>query len=299
MTINYNLLRTALPILLSLIVHMGCHKKNEPSGTSPSFSAIPLSKSIRPGLIDEASGIADSKANPGYLWVEQDSGNPNDIALLSQGGQILKKINIRSAINRDWEDIALGNGPDPGINYLYIADIGDNSKVNPQCSIYRFQEPSASIDTVSVYDELKFNYPDGSHDAEAILIDNNSKDIYIITKTDVTSRIYKFSYPQSTSSVSTVILIGSLPFSGVTSAASSASGDELLIKTYTSLSYWKRNMNETIGDALERAPISLNYQVEPQGEAVCFKNDNSGFYTLSERPSLISAVSLNFYERKL
>ena len=84
----------------------------------------------------------------------------------------------------------------------------------------------------------------------------------------------------------------------MTSAASSSSGDELLIKTYTSLSYWKRNMNETIGDALKRAPGTLNYQVEPQGEAVCFRNDNSGFYTLSERPSLISAVSLNFYQRK-
>jgi hypothetical protein len=298
MTINSNLIKVAFPVILSLVFHTGCHKKNVPLEPKPSFSAIPVSNSITPGLVDEASGIADSKANPGYLWVEQDSGNPNDIALLSQGGQLLKKINIRSAINRDWEDMALGSGPDPGINYLYIADIGDNSKVNPQCSIYRFQEPSASVDTVSVYNELKFNYPDGSHDAEAILIDNSSKDIYIITKTDITSKIYKFSYPQSTSSVSTVTFIGSLPFSGVTGAASSVSGDELLIKTYTSLSYWKRNLNETIGDALKRAPVSLSYQVEPQGEAVCFKNDNSGFYTLSERPSLIAAVSLNFYERK-
>ena len=249
-------------------------------------------------MIDEASGIADSKANPGYLWVEQDSGNPNDIALLSQTGQLLKKINIRSAVNRDWEDITSGNGPTSGTNYLYIAETGDNNKAYSDYSIIRFPEPSASIDTVTTWDELKFTYPDGSHDAEAILVDNNSKDIYIITKTDIASRIYKLSYPQSTSSVSTVTYLGSLSFSGVTSAASSVAGDELLIKTYTSLSYWKRNKNESIEDALKREPVTLNYQVEPQGEAVCFKNDNSGFYTLSERPSFISAVSLNFYQRK-
>jgi hypothetical protein len=298
MTINNALFKAGLLIILSLVAHLGCHKKNEPLESPPPFSAIPLSNSIIPGLIDEASGIADSKANPGYLWVEQDSGNPNDIALLSQTGQLLKKINIRSAINRDWEDMALGNGPNAGTNYLYLAETGDNNKSYSQYSIFRIPEPLSTVDTVSVYDELKFNYPDGSHDAEAILIDNNSKDIFIITKTDVTSKIYKFPYPQSTSAVSTVTFIGSLPFSGVTSAASSASGDELLVKTYTSLSYWKRNKNESIEDALKRAPISLNYQVEPQGEAVCFKNDNSGFYTLSERPSLISGVSLNFYQRE-
>jgi len=298
MTINNTLLKAGLPILLSLIAHLSCHKKNDPQESTPAFSATPLSKTITPGLIDEASGIADSKANPGYLWVEQDSGNPNDIALLSQTGQLFKKINIRSAINRDWEDMALGNGPNTGTSYLYIAETGDNNKAYAQYSIYRFPEPSAAIDTVNTWDELKFTYPDGSHDAEAILVDNNSKDIYIITKTDAASRIYKFPYPQSASSVSTVTFVGSLPFSGVTSAASSASGNEILVKTYTTLSYWKRNTNETIEDALKRAPTSLNYVVEPQGEAVCFRNDNSGFYTLSERPSIIPAVNLNFYQRK-
>jgi len=298
MTINNTLLKAGLPIFLSLIVHTGRHKNNGTEEPIPEFSTTPLSNSISPGKIDEASGIADSKANPGYLWVEQDSGNPSDIALLTQTGQFLKKINIRSAVNRDWEDMALGNGPNPGTNYLYIADIGDNNKAYAQYSIYRFPEPLASVDTVNAWDELKFIYPDGSHDAEAILVDNNSKDIYIITKTDEASKIYKLPYPQSTASVSTVTFVGSLPYSGVTSAASSVSGDELLIKTYTTLSYWKRNNNESIEDALKRSSASLNYQVEPQGEAVCFKNDNNGFYTLSERPSIIPAVNLNFYQRK-
>jgi hypothetical protein len=282
-------------LLFVFIVISGCHKKT-PDPSVPGFATTPFSKKINPGIIDEASGIADSKANPGYLWVEQDSGNPNELFLLSDSGQVLKKITIKSAINRDWEDIALANGPAAGVKYLYVADIGDNNKTYIDYTIYRFPEPSAAIDSVISYDVIKFRYPDGPHDAEAVLVDNSTKDIYIITKQDALSRIFKLPYPQSTSSTNTAIYDGSLSFTGAVSAAVSSTG-ELLIKTYTSLYYWKKTGNETMEAMFQREPAVIAYQQEPQGEGVCFKNDNSGFYTLSERPSVISSVSLNFYRR--
>jgi len=284
-------------IICLFIFFVACHKNDSAENTVP-FSSTPISKRIDPGFIDEASGIADSKANAGYVWVEQDGGNPNDITLLSQDAVILKKVNIKSAINRDWEDLALSSGPAPGINYVYIADIGDNNKVYTQYSIYRFAEPLASIDTVTVYDEIRFQYPDGSHDAEAMIVNSASKDIYIITKQDAVSRIYKLTYPQNTGAINTAVYTGSLQFTGVTGAAISMAGDELLVKTYTTIYYWKRAGSETIEQALQKTPITLSYQQEPQGEAICFKNDNTGFYTLSERPSIVSAVNLNFYKRK-
>jgi hypothetical protein len=40
-----------------------------------SFDSIPSAVIVTP-TISEASGIADSKRNPGYLWVHEDSGNP-------------------------------------------------------------------------------------------------------------------------------------------------------------------------------------------------------------------------------
>jgi hypothetical protein len=285
-------------ILFLFLSFLGCRKESPDGQTPVIFATVPVSKNIAPGIIDEASGIADSKANAGYLWVEQDSGNPNDIILLSYAGVVFKKINIRSAINRDWEDIATGNGPLAGTNYIYIADIGDNNKIFSQYFIYRIPEPLAITDTVSAYDQIRFQYPDGSHDAEAILVDNASKDIYIITKQDALSRIYKLSYPQNTTAINTAVYTGALSFNGVVSAASSGAGDELLIKTYTSLYYWKKAGNESIEQALSKNPVMPGYQQEPQGEAVCFKNDNQGFYTLSERPSFISSVNLNFYKRE-
>jgi hypothetical protein len=279
-----------------LIVLLSC--SNDHEDTPAKFVSTPVSLRITPGAIDEVSGIADSKANAGNLWVEQDGGNSNDIFLLSYAGAVVKKINIKSSANRDWEDIVIGNGPAPGINYLYLADIGDNNRVFSEYTIYRFEEPLATTDTVFNCTKIRFKYADGSHDAESILVDKSSKDIYIITKQDAGSRIYKLAYPQDVTITNTAAYVGSLPFNEVVSAASSPAGDELLVKTYTSLYYWKRSTNETIEQALQRNPTSLTYQFEPQGEAICFRNDNSGFYTLSERPSMVAEVKLNFYGRE-
>lgn len=243
------------------------------------------------------SGIADSKSVAGFLWVEQDGGNPPELLLLSYNGILDKRIPIRNIQNRDWEDMVIAPGPDAGKNYIYLADIGDNNLQYTTYFIYRFHEPSPTIDTVFAVEKITFQYPDGSHDAEAILVDPTTKDIYIITKRDATSKVYKMAYPQSTGSLNTGVLIGSLPFSGAVSAALSPDSKEIIIKTYPGLFYWKRQAGENIETVLTKAPITLAYTIEPQGEAICFKNDNTGFYSLSER-GFATSVNLNFYKRK-
>ncbi|RYG53428.1 MAG: hypothetical protein EOO01_04350, partial [Chitinophagaceae bacterium] len=194
------------------------------------FEPKPVSVAVKPGKLDEASGIADSKTYPGFLWVEQDSGNPSQIYLLSHNGEYYKKIKIKGASNRDWEDMALANGPEKGKNYIYLGDIGSNNMSATKYFIYRFPEPAAGIDTVHTYDKLTFQYPDGSHDAEAMLVDNSTKDIYVISKRDKPSGIYKIPYPQSATEINKAVLVGQLPFTGVVSAALSPDGKEILLK---------------------------------------------------------------------
>ncbi|MCG2616894.1 hypothetical protein LZZ85_21535 [Terrimonas sp. NA20] len=261
------------------------------------FESTPVSHAVKPGKVDEASGIADSKTHPGYLWVEEDSGNPAEIYLLSHTGEYHKKIKIKGATNRDWEDIVLSAGPDPGKNYLYLGDIGNNKQTASKYFIYRFPEPALNTDTVHRFDKITYEYPDGGHDAEAFLVDHQTKDIYIITKRDKPSAIYKLPYPQSTTAVNTAQLVGRLGFNGVVSAALSPDGKELLLKTYTGVFYWKRKAGQTIGQVLATEPAQISYQLEPQGEAICFKSDNSGFFTLSEKPKFMKRVNLNFYKR--
>ncbi len=279
-----------LPGLLS------CKKSNTRNIKTSGFSAAPQHIEITGGTIPEASGIADSKKNPGYLWVEEDSGNPADIHLLGHDGKIAKSIPLKGAMNRDWEDMALAPGPDAGINYIYLADIGDNNLEYNEYSFYRFEEPAISVDTVTDYNKISFNYPDGHHDAEAFVVDPQTKDIYVITKREDSSRVYKILYPQDTENINYAVFVYSLTYNGVVSTALSPDGKDLIVKTYTALFYYPRDASESIEGALKKKPVTLGYELEAQGEAISFAADNSGFYTLSEMRNAIP-VTLNFYKR--
>lgn len=250
---------------------------------------------VTAGIIDEASGLADSHANPGFLWVNEDSQRPTDIHLLEHNGQYKKKVFIKNVTNRDWEEIALADGPVAGKKYLYIAETGDNDHVYTEYSFYRFEEPVASVDTVFQTDVIRFKYADGSHDSEAFFVDPSTKDIYLITKREAKSRVYKLAYPQSASSVNTASFVAELPYNMVTAASYSSQG-ELLIKNYSEVYYYKRGVGLSVPDMLNPGIIKLTYAPEPQGEAIAFADDNSGFFTLSEK-SFAPKVSLIFYKR--
>jgi hypothetical protein len=270
-----------------------------PGADDPVFESAPKLFPITPGIIDEASGIADSYSNVGFLWVELDSDNPPVLHLLKHDGKHGHTVFLKGIQNRDWEDIALSNGPQTSKKYLYLAETGDNNQVYAHYAIYRFIEPKIEKnDTVSNINKIQFKYPDGSHDAEAILVDGASKDIFIITKRDNFSKVYKLSYPSYESEGMHVAShIMDLPYKGVTSAAISPAQDEILIKTYSKVYYYKRKSGETIEQTLQHNFRILPYQVEAQGEAICFSNQHDGFFTLSEK-SFLPSAQLNFYKRK-
>ncbi|HMU46915.1 MAG TPA: hypothetical protein PKC72_11130 [Chitinophagaceae bacterium] len=297
-SISRVIMRSAFFITVVGLLFADCQKEINSGETSLPFEITPDTTNINPGIIDEASGIADSKKNPGYLWVQQDSGNPPELYLLSYNGNVFKKIHIKGAINRDWEDITIGSGPAPGTNYIYVAETGDNTASYPDYAIYRMPEPSLTEDTIYTWEKITFQYPDGSHDVEAILTDDDTNDIYLVTKRDSVSKIFRLPYPQNIGTTNMALEEGTMKISGACSAAISPDGRELLIKNYTNVYYWKRENGESIIQALKRIPVTLGYVLEPQGEALCFKNDNSGFYTLSEKPFFANFVSLNFYKRK-
>jgi hypothetical protein len=286
--------------VLAVFLSIECNKKDhsvaQPSTALP-FELKPFSVTVVPGQVDEVSGMVASKSFPGHLWLQQDGGNPAELILMDDKGAVKKRIPIKSAYNRDWEDMAFGKGPSADSNYIYIAETGDNSQVYPSYSIYRFTEPTLNTDTIRNFDKINFKYPDGSHDAEAIFTGKNG-DIFIITKRDSVSKIYKLPFPHNTSTVTTVTAVGQLTFSGVTGAASSPSGNEILIKTYSAIYYWKLSSNENPENALQRKPLQLGYEQEAQGEALCFLSDTGGFFTLSERPFFATSVALNYYKRK-
>ena len=285
-----------LNILYIVFILLAIPYQKKSSKQQPPFELTPTSVRIN-NTLTEASGIAGSRTNPGHLWVQEDGGHPAQLLLLKTDGSLVKSITVTGATNNDWEDLALSKGPDPALDYIFIADIGDNLKAQREYTIYRFPEPAANTNATIASEKIRFQYPDGPHDAEAIFVEGASKDIYVITKSDNPAQVFKLSYPQSITALNQAVKVATLGYGSVTGAAISPDGREIIVKTYLALNYYPVTAGQKVGDALKKTPVTLAYQLEPQGEAVAFAVNNDGFYTLSEK-AFSSVVNLYFYKRR-
>lgn len=249
----------------------------------------------------EASGLAPSHQNWGCLWAEEDSGNSNQIQLINQDGTVLARFTLDGIENNDWEDIVIGPGPIPGKTYIYVAEIGDNRYRYPQKIIYRFPEPAVDEQLfpfeghIANIDIIRLTLPDGAQNSEAILVDTDTKDLFIFSKGN-SSTVYRAAFPQSLTRVTLMASELVLPFKDVTSASVSPKGNELLVRTYEQIYYYKRLVGESIIDAFKRPPLLIPMAYEAQGEAIGWAFDGSGFYTTSEK-TRSTTQSILFYKR--
>lgn len=283
------------------------------SSTSSATQQAAFSAPMDQGALDnpeivEASGIVASRKNANALWTHNDSGGAPEVYLISDRGKTLATYVLAGVTSRDWEDIAIGPGPVAGETYVYVGEIGDNNAQYPVKTIYRFIEPKAGgntmADTIQQVDAIRVMYPDGARDAETLLVDPLTKDLYIISKRERRVNIYRSAFPQSTDSLNALKKLGQIPREQVgileqmVGGDISADGKEVLLKSYVQVFYWRREDEQTsLVDLLQTKPKVLSYVPEPQGEAIGFAADGSGYFTLSEQQSGIEP-RLYFYERK-
>ncbi len=273
------------------------------------FASPEVSGDIEGTEIQEASGLAASPIFDQSFWTHNDSGGPPIVYLISATGQLKGKVLLSGANNRDWEDIAIGPGPEANVNYIYVGEIGDNNARYNEKRIYRFPEPDRvsgldATDTVHNADIIRYVYPDGPRDAETLFVDPFTKNIYILSKRETSVNIYIAAYPQDTENVITLEKSGTLPLVAENIGDQIVAGDiaqdglEILLKSYNKVYYWQRNdVSTSITDLLQSEPTELPYTPEPQGESITFATDNSGYYTLSEK-RFTEQQRLYFYKRK-
>ena len=305
-------------LVASIFFFSHCEDKNKPSETSTSnqevidMKSLPESKGKTPfnlgldkGLMEnenitEASGLAASRTNKGFFWTHNDSKDANRLFLFDENGRDKGTFYIEKATNRDWEDVdmvTINNTP-----YIYVADIGDNDEKYNNKYIYRIKEPKIAqpakpiVDTLHGTETFVINYPDANRNAEAMMIDQKTYDIYIVSKFEDSVQVYMIPYPQSTTLPNMAKLVVKLPITYVTAGSISPDNQEILIKNLDNVFYWKRKKDESIATALKRPFTILPYTKEPQGEALAFATDGSGYYTLSEIKKKIKP-HLYFYKR--
>lgn len=271
-------------VILTLAFCTGCFDKKSIPADSDLFKPSKQLAELKNKKLEEVSGLAASAANPGLLWVHNDSGNPAVVYLVDENLDIRMSCRLKGIKNRDWEDIAVGPGPDGKKRYVYVADIGDNNGRHDVKYIYRFEEPKAEREnqeiTITVFDTIAFRLPDEKKDTEAIMVHPETRNIYVVSKREKPVHVYELQYPFG-DKVLTADNIASLPLTQIVGADISYDGEEIIMKDYDNVYYWQTN-GRPVADALKDKPLVLHYTEEPQGEAIGFNRDGSGFYTLSE-----------------
>ena len=238
--------------------------------------------------INEASGMAMSRKNADVLWVHNDSGDSARVFAMNSGGTHLGIYNIVGAGAVDWEDMAIGPGPVGGENYLYLGDIGDNGAGRSSVKVYRIPEPtvSSSQSPVNVNlggaDSITLAYPDGARDAETLMVDPLNGDIYVVSKREAKSRVYRAAYPQATTATITMEFLGEMTWGWTTGGEISPTGREIIIRGNSSAFIWSRPPGSSVGDVLAADGCAVPLVWEPQGEAICFDGDGIDYFTVSE-----------------
>ena len=234
--------------------------------------------------IDETSGIASSAIHAGAFYVHNDSGDTARFFATNANGDDLGAFNVTNANAVDWEDMARGPCADAKKSCLYFGDIGDNLQRRSDYVVYRVPEPTTlGGGTTSVTAEaFPFQYPDGSHNSEALMVHPSTGAVYIVTKTLGQSKLYEL--PLDGSSKATAILRGNvqLPdFVPLVTATDFDSVGGVFLRTYTSVWYYPPKANGSVPQALADAPCPLPAPSELQGEAIA--SASGGFFrTLGE-----------------
>ena len=139
--------------------------------------------------------------------------------------------------------------------------------------------------------------PVGAQDTEAFAVDPKTGDLYLFSKRLPHNSVYRLLAsdvrPGDTLAFQQVFEI---PYYNIVAADFSVDGTELLVKTYNEMLYWKKTPEESWTQACAREPILLTYRPEPQGEAVAWAADGSGYFTASEFRDH-KAEPLIFYKR--
>ena len=259
---------------------------------TPTQLSILKDKSVK-----ESSGIAASRTVPGVYWTHNDSGDGPFIYAFDTRGNSRGVWRVTGATATDWEDIAAGPGPKPGVSYLYIGDIGDNQSKRPEIVVYRVPEPDlktgarakSKATSTAQAETFRFRYPDGSHDAEALLVHPHTGNLYIVTKILFGNPgIYEAKAPLTAGGTSTLNLIGTLSVPSllggiITGGAISPDGRRVAFCDYMQGYEAVLENASAAFDAIWKRPlVSISLGKRAQGEAITYRLDSKALLMTSE-----------------
>ncbi len=242
-----------------------------------------------PAVLHELSGLAASARHPGLFWAHNDSDNDFRVYAIEESGAVRATLTLTGATPRDLEDIAVGPCA-PGAQAppcIYLADTGDNFQRRQQVRLYRLPEPEQLEDATLAVEVLPFTYPDGPRNAESLIIDARTGRLAVITKSaDSLGEVYALD-GLSVEEVHSAKRLGTLRAPQeldrmATAAALHASGERLLLRTYTRVWEVRRPGARRLEELLEGQVAEVPGASQAQAEAIAFTPEGRGYLLGSE-----------------
>ena len=290
-------MRRILVVAVALGIGAACMSSPSPPADPSALHQAACAHAIRAGTdgqvassaLLETSGVVASRANTDVLWAHNDSGDTARVFAMTTAGAHLGIFQLAGTLAVDWEDIALGPGPDAGTSYLYLGDIGDNAAARPSVVVYRVaeptvdaQDPPGDVNPLTGVTAITLQYPDGAHDAEALLVDPRSGDIVIVTK-EASGNAGVYARAGGTSGTltkKTTVSLGAGVL--VTGGDVAPDGTGVVLRTYSSVLVYSRPNGRPLTDAFGSKACTGASATEQQGEAIGVLPDGRGYVTVSE-----------------
>ena len=275
---------------------------NEPNSH---FGTPTVIGTIKSSDITESSGIAASRCQNSVLWTHNDSGDDAFIFAIDLKGESLGTWKIPNAQNIDWEDIAAFKDKS-GKCFLYIGEIGDNKAKRAEHAIYRIPEPKITLAAAvtnrqsPLFTEnaeiIRFIYPDFNQDAETLMVQPKTADIYVVTKrVGGPAGVYRlkpdaFGRDAVKAEKIAEVSVPAIPNGFVTGGDISPDGRHVVICDYTRAYEWTLpDASANFDDIWNQKPESIDLGSRKVGEAVSYNIDGTIIYATSEgkNPPLI------------
>jgi hypothetical protein len=263
----------------------------EAAATVPAEAAPSTRCQISDARLAELSGLV---AVGDQVLAVNDGGEQVSVHLLDAACQVVD-VHTAAVDPYDPEDMALGAD-----GTVWLADTGDNNVNRPTVALLALHPDG----TTGIF---RLSYPDGPHDAEALLLAPDGTP-YLVTKEVLgASKVYRPASALVDGGTVALVEVASvnLTLTGtaggpvgragqlmVTGGAVAGDGTRLALRTYTDAYVWPLAGSDVPG-ALAATPVRIPLPESPQGEAISFTADNQQLVVASEGlPSDLTVVPL-------
>ncbi|MEU4191229.1 hypothetical protein AB0E69_04965 [Kribbella sp. NPDC026611] len=182
--------------------------------------------SLKDERITHPTGLAKSVKHPGTYWAVTNSGETARVFGINSSGKVEAVLRFNAKV-KDVEALGVDRN-----GFIYVADIGDNTASRDEIEIYTIPEPEQLGDQDGVrFHQYDFTYPDGAHDAETLLIDPSTSQLYFVTKSAKGGAIYAAPSSPSRQGSNELSKLAAAPTGAITDGTFLPDGQRAVLRT--------------------------------------------------------------------